>query len=271
MLIDIFASAHSVSELESLISLARDAHLDGVAVVEREFSGRAREYESVSRRADFLVVQGVELETRSGRVVAFPLSIDEAFAGESWRELGERPELESVLDYFHARGGIVVARDVYDRGEGLKDRVYSAKDSRGRGFDAIDTISSRRRRIDNELSIEAQSVLGIPACAGSGTPEALGTCATLFAASVVDQKSFVAAMRGVLHWAVTLRDIGDACPMGSAPRSDDDRRDDRRRADGRRDRGERADRGDRRGDRSRGNDSRRRGPQDRRRHSRPRP
>ena len=83
MLIDIFTSAHSVSELESLISLARDAHLDGVAVVEREFSGRAREYESVSRRADFLVVQGVELETRSGRVVAFPLSIDEEVAGES--------------------------------------------------------------------------------------------------------------------------------------------------------------------------------------------
>ena len=118
----------------------------------------------------------------------------------------------------------MVARDVYNRDEGMKDRVYSAKDSRGRGFDCVDTLAVYRRRIDNELSIEAQKVMGVGGCAGSGVFDDLsdiGYCATLFADQVTDQASFVAAMRGVLHWAVGLRDLGQACPMGVPPRYDE--------------------------------------------------
>ena len=115
------------------------------------------------------------------------------------------PTAESVLDYFHQRGGIVVARDVYNRDEGMKDRVYSAKDSRGRGFDCVDTLAVYRRRIDNELSIEAQKVMGVGGCAGSGVFDDLsdiGYCATLFADQVTDH-------------------LGQACPMGVPPRYDE--------------------------------------------------
>lgn len=252
MIIDIFtythASPNGVFSLEDLIDAAKAAHLDGIAITDRASSNRAREYAEIAARKDYFVAIGVELQTSSGCVTAFPKVIDDAFASEDWRNLGDTPALEDVLDYFHDRGGIVIARDIYNKGEGLKDRVYSARDSKGRGFDDIDTLAAYRRRIDNELSIEAQQVTGLPACAGSGITDDIthiGRCATLFADKISDQASFVAAMRSPLHWACALADLGNACPMGTPPKTDEDnnrRRDDRggRRGDSRRD-------GDRRG------------------------
>lgn len=228
MLIDIFtysaSTAHGVFGVEELIEAARRAHLDGIGITDRATSSRSREYVETARRLGYLVIVGLELETDIGRVTAYPAQVDDEYVSESWRSLGECPTAESVLDYFHQRGGIVVARDVYNRDEGMKDRVYSAKDSRGRGFDCVDTLAVYRRRIDNELSIEAQKVMGVGGCAGSGVFDDLsdiGYCATLFADQVIDQASFVAAMRGVLHWAVGLRDLGQACPMGVPPRYDE--------------------------------------------------
>lgn len=227
MIIDIFTygTASGGSELGTLIEAARRSHVDGIAVTDRGTSSQVRQYREVAAREGFLVLYGVELETSIGRVVGYPEKLDEDFLNESWRELGEIPSIESVLDYFHSRGGIVVARDVYLRDGGMKDRVYSAKDSVGRGFDGVDTLASYRRRIDNELSIEAQKVMGVGGCAGSGACEdanLVGSCATLFADSISDQAEFVAAMRGVLHWAVSLTDLGGACPMGTPPRYEDE-------------------------------------------------
>ncbi len=259
MIIDVFVYSDATESapfgIASLIEAGKCARLDGIAITDRASSHRARDYMEAGRRADFLVIHGLELNTTAGRVVAYPSEIDDAYLAEDWRSLGACPEPESVLDYFHERGGIVIARDVYNRGEGLKDRVYSIRDSNGRGFDGVDTIAVYRRRIDNELSIEAQQMLGVPACAGSGVfdlLEDMGHCATLFAQQIEDQASFVEAMRAPLHWACALRDLGEACPMGSAPRPDDgeDRRDGGRRNREERHGGRRDDRrGSRRDDR----------------------
>ncbi len=236
MIIDIFTYTNATPDasfsIDALIDAARRAHLDGIAVTDRASASNVRAYQAAAKNANFFVAYGVELETTSGRVTAYPSAIDDEFVSESWKSLGDKPDAEAVLEYFHARGGIVIARDIYNRGEGLKDRVYSIKDEKGRGFDAIDTVSAYRRRIDNELSIEAQQVMGAPACAGSGVFDELndiGHCATLFASDINDQASFVAAMRAPLHWACSLKDLGTACPMGSAPKPEgDDRHFDRR-------------------------------------------
>ena len=282
MIIDVFtysnASPDAAYTVEELIDAAKNAGLDGVCVTDRNISSHAKNLVAAGKNAGFFVGVGVELETTAGRVTAFPKTLDAELVAESWKNLGEKPDPESVLDFFHSRGGIVVARDVFCHGEGLKDRVHSVKDSHGKGFDVVDTIAHYRRRIDNELSIEAQNVLGVSACAGSGVfddIQAMGSCATLFVKKIRSQADFVDAMKGDKHWACTLRELGDACPMGTPPRSEDeDRRDDRRRDDRRRDdrrrdarggredhrrrddRGARADarRGGR--DRSRDNDSR---------------
>lgn len=262
MLIDIFtysaATPGGAFELGELIGAARAAQLDAIAVTDRAASAHARAYAEAGRRAGFPVFVGLELETQIGRVTVYPAHIDDEFASESWRELGECPSAEAVLDYFHARGAAVAARDAYDGDGGMKDRVYSVKDSRGRGFDCIDTLSARRRKIDNELCIEAQKVMGVGGCAGSGVLDDLsdiGCCATLFADAITDQASFAAALRGALHWAAALRDLGHACPMGVPPRYEEEnerscgdrrRRNDRsERGDGRRN--DRPDRGERRG------------------------
>lgn len=228
MIIDIFthtrASAGGQFEIGALVEAARAAHLDGIAVTDRAFSGHALELARYGRECGFPIFVGVELATPCGSVVCFPSQVDGEFVGEGWRELGENPSLEDILSYFHSRNGIVVARDAYLNGRGLRDRVYSAKDLSGRGFDALDTVGAHRRRIDNELCIEAANVLGVAGCAGSGVLDCLsdiGSCATMFAVPVDDQASFVMALRGVMHWAVALRDLGDACPMGTAPREEE--------------------------------------------------
>ena len=255
MLIDVFtytqASPNGPFTIHSLIEAAKCARLDGIAVTDRGSSHRIREYMDIAESEDFLVLYGLELETATGRVVAYPRVLDDAFLNEDWRCLGETPAIEDVLDYFHSKGGIVIARDVFNRGEGLRDSVYSARDSEGRGVDGIDTVAVYRRRIDNELSIEAQQVLGVPACAGSGVFDSLediGHCATLFANEIFDQASFVDAMKNPLHWACALRDLGASCPMGTPPRVDEPEHD--RHGERRSPRGERSsERGERRSDR----------------------
>ena len=265
MIIDIFtysqATPNAPFGVDALIEAARCARLDGIAVTDRASSCHAREYIETAKRTGFLLLHGVELETSAVRVVAYPAKIDDEYLAEQWRELGETPEVEDVLEYFHERGGIVIARDVYDRGNGLKDRVYSAKDSNGRGFDGIDTVSVYRRRIDNELSIEAQQVLNIPACAGSGIFDSIqdiGHCATLFAQEIFDQASFVDAMRAPMHWACALRDLGEACPMGSAPEPENrpEREEPRRARDNRREARPRGRENDRGHDRRRNTENR---------------
>ena len=262
MIIDIFtyskASTNASFSVNELIEGAKSAHLDGICVTDRVVSSHAKDLVMAGKNAGLFVGVGLELETAAGRVVAYPKNVDDEFVGEAWKCLGDKPQAEDVLNYFHQRGGIVIARDIYNRGEGMKDNLFHIKDDEGRGFDGVDTIAAYRRRIDNELTIEAQQVAKMPACAGSGAFESIddiGCCATLFAASIADQAQFVEAMQSRSHWACTLRDLADACPMGSAPKLDDDRDD--RRSDRRTDRGERNFKGaDRRGNDRRDRDRR---------------
>ena len=273
MIVDIFtytqASEGGAFHVDALIEAAKRGHLDGICVTDRAVSSHARALLEAGKRHGFFVGQGVELETSEGRVVAFPRNIDEEYCREGWRSLGDKPSSRDVLEYFHARGGIVVARDVYHQGAGFKDRIFGLTDSSHRGFDGVDTMAAYRRRIDNELSIEAQLVLKVPACAGSGVfdcIEDIGRCATLFTQKVMGQAAFVEAMRTMAHWACALRDLGEACPMGSPPKTDEDGegdgRDARRSGHGRNERSARGSGGgDRRGDDRRSGD--RRGSSDR--------
>ncbi len=271
MIIDIFtysqASSNASYGIEALIEGAKAARLDGICVTDRAFSKHAYDLVRVGAEARLFVGVGIEFETTVGRIVAYPRTIDDAFVNEDWRSVGEPITAEAVLDYFHERGGIVIARDVYNRGEGIKDNVFHIKDSQGRGFDGVDTVAAYRRRIDNELSIEAQQVAKVPACAGSGVFDDIndiGICATMFADKITNQAEFVEAMKARSHWACSLRDLGEACPMGSAPKVEEER-EDRRGGD----RGERSfrrggDRDHRGGDRDRRGGDRRRGDRDHR-------
>lgn len=287
MIIDVFtysdASPNAAFSVEVLIEAALRAGLDGICVTDKGVSSHAQKLVAAGQKAGFFVGVGVEIDTAAGRVTAFPKTLGADFVSESWKSLGETPRPEDVLSFFHERGGIVVARDVFNCGHGLRDRVHAIRDAAGAGFDAVDTLSSSRRRIDNELSMEAQNVLGVTACAGSGVfddIQSIGCCATLFAQKIRSQADFVDAMKGEKHWACTLRDIGEACPMGTPPRMEGEReergpsrgRDERRQGRGRDDkrRDARGHRGD--GKTSGGHDRRshgmREGRQDKHAHSR---
>ena len=232
MIIDIFtysdASNDAAFSAETLIDAAKNAGLDGICITDKNASAHAKKLVAAGKNAGFFVGIGLEITTTAGRVTVFPKTLDADFLVESWKTLGDFPDPADVLNFFHEKGAVVVARDVFNRGEGLRDAVHRVKDTQGRGFDGVDTVAAYRRRIDNELSIEAQNVLGVPACAGSGTFDdikTIGTCATLFTKRIRSQADFVDAMKNEKHWACTLRDLGDACPMGTPPRTDEPRYD----------------------------------------------
>lgn len=228
MLIDMFTYSHETdncpTSLESLIEAAKNAHLDGICVTDRGRSAHAQEMLDIAKRAKFFVGVGLELDTKQGRVAVYPAKIDDAFINEDWLDLGDLPETSAVLDYFHARGDVVIARDVHDGEEGFKERVFSTKGQNGRGFDGIDTIAAYRRRSDNEKSIEAQQRLNLPACAGSSVFDKIddiGHCATIFTQNISNQAELIDALKTSSHWACALRDLGDACPIGTPPPEDD--------------------------------------------------
>ncbi len=267
MLIDVFTYTHVTPggelDINTLIEQAKEVGLDGICVTDREVSVHAQELVDAGAEADFFVGVGLEIAVENGVLVCFPPSIDEFLIHETWRQLTTfgSPTAAEVMDLMDGIGGAVIARSVYGpQGTGMRDSVFTLRSLAG-----IDALSPTRRRIDNELAMEAAIAMGVSAVAGSAaftSPDEVGAVATLFGTPVTSQAELVAALQRHATWPVALSDLegraptgGEARSRGQGERSDDRRgsRDDNRRGGSRRPN----DRGDRRGGRSR--DSNRRG------------
>ncbi|MFA5623685.1 MAG: hypothetical protein WC966_01325 [Bradymonadales bacterium] len=218
MLIDLFtyskATRGGLFGIEALIEAARCAHLDAFCITDREQSAHAYDIQRIAEQFDYFVGIGLEIETSAGTLVIYPEKIDDDFVSEEWREyLGDYPDPQITIDYFKERGAAVVARNIYDQGKGFKDRIFSLN-----GIDAIDVVSATRRRIDNELALEAQQRLAKPGVGGSGVFDLLdeiGHVATLMRAPSYSQERLVASLCQDDLWPISLRPIGDACPLGA--------------------------------------------------------
>lgn len=218
MLIDLFAYSKAtqgaIFGIEALIEAARCAHLDAFCITDREVSSHAYEILRIAERFDFFVGIGLEIETSAGPLCVYPEHIDDEFVNESWRDyLGDYPDPQVTIDYFKERGAAIVARNIYVQGSGLKDRIFTLRD-----LDAIDVLSASRRRIDNELAIEAQQRIAKPGVGGSGVFDVLdeiGHVATLLRYDSYTQEQLVSSLCSKDLWAVSLRPIGEACPQGA--------------------------------------------------------
>lgn len=219
MLLDFFcyttATPSCTLDLSTLIEAARDNQLDGLCIIDQQHSRHAVQLGQMAKRAQFFVAVGVELPTTMGTLVAFAPSLEE-MATESWRRLYVMgtPTPEAVVAHFEA--GAVVARAPFSEGSrAVRDAIFGIK-----GLHGLDCLHPNRRRIDNELALEAATAMGISGLAGSAamdSTELIGSVATAVGKAVHSQAELVECLRAHDAWPVALRPLGDAAPSEAEP------------------------------------------------------
>lgn len=239
MLIDFFtytnASEGGLLSASELIEAAAACSLDGICIIDHEYSAHAKELLAAAESSKVFVGLGVEIEVEGGLLVCFPCHVDGFLMNEDWRELTTfgTPSAQEVIDFMNARDGAVVARNVFQRDAlALGDAVFAL-----RGLAGIDTLNPNRRRIENELALEAATSMGIAAVAGSGalkSSKELGKTATLMGDEITTQEQLVATLQAAEVWPTSLDASANWAPTGGQgsgggrPRSDREGSRDRR-------------------------------------------
>jgi predicted metal-dependent phosphoesterase TrpH len=193
--------------VDDLVDAAKKWGLDGVCLTEHDTFWTIEETQALSRRHQFLVLPGVELNTDSGHVVVFGL--------EGYIFGLHKPSfLRNMADQ---RGGVIIAahpyrrrfleepgRDPANRSEMLERAV---SDDFFRYCHAIESINGRGNEAENQFSRDIQVQLGIKAIGGSDAHrvEQLGTAATRFEDKITCLNDLIEALRAGTFRAVDLR------------------------------------------------------------------
>ncbi|OIP38025.1 MAG: hypothetical protein AUK47_12660 [Deltaproteobacteria bacterium CG2_30_63_29] len=219
MLIDFFTYTNATEggqlSAAELIAGAAACSLDGICITDREYSSHAKELLAAAETSKVFVGLGVELEVEGGLLVCFPSRVDGFLFNEDWRELTTfgTPSAQEVIDFMNARDGAVIARNVFQREAlALGDSVF-----RLRGLAGIDALNPLRRRIENELALEAATSLGVAAVAGSGAMHSLkelGKAATLMGDEITTQEQLVATLQAAEVWPTCLDARANWAPTG---------------------------------------------------------
>lgn len=195
MLIDLHCHTLPLSQCsalrpEELVDLARERGLDGICLTEHDAFWPAADLRELARRADFVVLSGVELTTDMGHVLAFGLSpgtpglASAGAAAEAARAAG------ALLFLAHpARDGLLrVSRETVDY------------------FESVEAINGSDSRLQNIAATGLAHGFRLPGIGGSDAhaPAEVGRAATSFEAHVTDEASLVAALRSGAYRAVSL-------------------------------------------------------------------
>ena len=213
LLIDLHTHSYPKSDdsfmgVDDLVDAAKKRGLDGVCLTEHDAFWTMEETRALSRRHQFLVLPGVELNTDSGHVMAFGL--------ESYVFGLHKPSfLRHVVDQ---SGGVIIAAHPYRRrfleepGRDPAARFEMLEQAVGDGFfrycDAIEGVNGRGSEAENQFSQDVQDRLKMKGIGGSDAHrvEQLGTAATRFPEKVTCLSDLIEALRGGRFCAVDLRD-----------------------------------------------------------------
>lgn len=212
MLIDLHTHSYPKSDdsfmtADELVDATKQQGLDGVCLTEHDTFWSQEETLALSRRHQFLVLPGVELNTDSGHAVAFGLD-DYVFG------LHKPPFLRDLVNRC---GGVIIAahpyrrrfleepgRDPAARNEMLDQAV---RDDFFRYCDAVESINGRGSDAENQFSRDIQVKLGMRAVGGSDAHriEQVGTAATHFQDKITGLGDLIKALRAGRFCAVDLR------------------------------------------------------------------
>lgn len=213
MLIDLHAHSYPKSDdsfmsVDDLIDTAKKLGLDGVCLTEHDSFWSLDEIRPLSRKHNFLVLPGVELNTDAGHVLVFGL--------ERYVFGLHKPAFVSNL--VDRQGGVMIAAHPYRRrfleepGREPEARAQmlerASQDRFFQACDAIEGINGRGSALENQFSQDLGDQLKINATAGSDAHrlEQLGVAATRFQKKISGLADLIAEMRAGRFEAVDLRD-----------------------------------------------------------------
>ena len=175
-------SDDSFMSVDELIESAKSAGLDGVCLTDHDAFWDDESVCELSRKHDFLVLPGSEINTDAGHVLAFGLSRYE-FGMHKPEFLRSRAERD---------GGVLVAAHPYrrrfleepgrdpDARAGMLERAL--QDPFFGLCEAVESLNGRGSDEQNRYSCDLASAFAVPSVAGSDAhrPGQLGTAATEF-------------------------------------------------------------------------------------------
>ncbi|HIN86574.1 MAG TPA: hypothetical protein EYN06_08850, partial [Myxococcales bacterium] len=187
------------------------AGINALALTEYDRIPDLDEVAATSKKLEFPIFVGIDIDTDDGRVLAFaPDPSDARFSEMSW-DPGDGPMgIKEVLGVMDELGGAVIAMHPYldDGGPYLGDRIYKMG-----GLSGVEVVCGIKQHLANDSALEAASALGLPTIGGSDTgPEGqrLGRFATAFSKTVSNQEELVGTLIEGGYWAVEIGEPGEA-------------------------------------------------------------
>ncbi len=221
MLIDLHTHSYPQSDdafmaVDELIDTARSRGLDGVCLTDHDRFWSENETRELSKKHQFLVLSGSEINTDAGHVLVFGL--DEYVFGL------HKPDFlhEKVV----RRGGVMVAahphrrRFLEDPGhvpEMREEMLETA--TRDRIFQmcqAVEGLNGRATPVQNSFSHDLTLRLGAKMAAGSDAhrPHQLGTAATMFERKITDLDGLIEELKAGRFRAMDLTNGHSEIPTG---------------------------------------------------------
>lgn len=186
---------------------AKATGIDGICLTEHDTFWSAEETGELSRRHDFLVLPGCEINTDTGHVLVFGL-----------KEYSFGLHKPDYLRQVAAReGAVIIAAHPYRRrflaepGRAPEARAEMLERAGVDGFfracDAIESVNGRGTDMDNRFSGDLAELLGTKMTGGSDAhrPEQLGTAATRFQCPIRGLDDLIRELRAGRFHAVDLR------------------------------------------------------------------
>ena len=212
MLIDLHTHSYPRSEdsfmsVDELIEETKRLGLDGVCLTDHDAFWSLEETLALSRRHEFLVLPGVELNTDCGHVVAFGL--DRYIFG-----MHEPAFLRQLVDQ---QVGVMIAAHPYRRrfleepAQNAESRQEMLDQASADDFfsycDAIEGINGRGSAQENHFSQDLRDRLGMRSTGGSDAHRVvqLGTSATRFQNVITGLPELIEEIRQGRFCAVDLR------------------------------------------------------------------
>jgi predicted metal-dependent phosphoesterase TrpH len=192
---------------DNLIDAARREGLQGVCLTEHDFFWDLDEVAALSRRHEFLVLPGVEVNTEWGHILVFGLT----------RFVYGMHRFTELATMVSEAGGAMVAAHPYRRqlpfelrndGDWSESLERAAQNPAYRLVQAVETVNGRGSDRQNEFSAALGDWVGLPSVGGSDAHALLdvGRCATEFQASIGGLEDLISELNAGRCRPLQLRD-----------------------------------------------------------------
>ena len=201
MLIDLHTHTHPLSHdsllsPDELVDAAKAAHLDAVCLTEHDFFWDPTEATALSKRHNFRIIPGIEVNTEDGHIVAFGL---ERFVYGMHR-------MHELARLAEAAGAVMIAAHPYRRqlpferrheGDWTQALERAVANPALAHVTAIETQNGRGTDRENAFSTEVAARLNLPNTGSSDAHERkdIGRAATQLDRKITNLKGLITELR----------------------------------------------------------------------------